>query len=74
MRPDAAVKVARSAARPSFGLPEVAIHTSRQSYSKAKQGPKSANICVSLGVLRTRTGYTADLPRAVTSAFHPPER
>ena len=24
--------------------------------------------------LRTRTGYTADLPRAVTSAFHPPER
>jgi Ca-activated chloride channel family protein len=24
--------------------------------------------------LRTRTGYTADLPRAVSSAFHPPER
>ena len=31
------VKVARSAPRPSFGLPEllVAIHTSRQSCSKA---------------------------------------
>ena len=31
------VKIARSAARPSFGLPEllVAIHTSRQSCSKA---------------------------------------
>ena len=24
--------------------------------------------------LRTRTGYTAEQPRAVTSAFHPPER
>ena len=24
--------------------------------------------------LRTRTGYTADQPRAVSSAFHPPER
>ena len=24
--------------------------------------------------LRTRTGYTADVPRAVTSAVHPPER
>jgi hypothetical protein len=31
------VKIARSAARPSFGLPEllVAIHTSRQARSKA---------------------------------------
>jgi hypothetical protein len=45
------VKIARSATRPSFGLPEllVAIHTSRQSCSKTG---KSANICVSLGVIR----------------------
>jgi hypothetical protein len=40
------VKTARSATRSSFGLPELlmAIHTSRQSCSKAG---KSANICVS---------------------------
>jgi hypothetical protein len=35
------VKIARSAARPSFGLPEllVAIHTSRQSCRKAGKAP-----------------------------------
>jgi hypothetical protein len=44
------VKIARSAPRPSFGLPEllVTIHTS----SVLQQGRKSANICVSLGVIR----------------------
>jgi hypothetical protein len=44
------VKIARSAVRPSFGLPEllVALHTSRQ----LQQGRKSANIRVSLGVIR----------------------
>ena len=45
------VKIARSAPRPSFGLPEllVAIHTSRQSCYKAG---KSANIHASSGVIR----------------------
>ena len=45
------VKIARSAPRPSFGLPEllVAIHTSRQSCSKAG---KATNIRVSLGIIR----------------------
>jgi hypothetical protein len=45
------VKIARSAPRPSFGLPEllVAIHTSRQScYNTGK----SANIHASSGVIR----------------------
>jgi hypothetical protein len=44
-------KMARSDPRPSFGLPDllVAIHTSRQSCSKAGKSP---NICVSLGVIR----------------------
>ena len=39
------VKLGRSAPRPSFGLPEllVAIHTSRQSCSRAE---KSANIAL----------------------------
>lgn len=45
------VKIARSAPRPSFGLPEllVAIHTSRQSCYKAG---KSANIHASSAVIR----------------------
>jgi hypothetical protein len=45
------VKIARSAPRPSFGLPELltAIHTSRQS---CYQGRKSANIHASSGVIR----------------------
>jgi hypothetical protein len=45
------VKIARSAPRPSFGLPEllVAIHTSRQSCYKAG---KSANTRASSGVIR----------------------
>ena len=44
-------KIARSAPRPSFGLPEllVAIHISRQSCYKAG---KSANIHASSGVIR----------------------
>ena len=50
MCPEASEK-ARSAARPSFGLPEllVAIHTSR---SVLQQGRKSPNIRVSLEVIR----------------------
>ena len=45
------VKIARSAPRPSFGLPEllVAIHTSP---SVLLQGRKNANIYASSGVIR----------------------
>jgi hypothetical protein len=45
------VKIARSAPRPSFGLPEllVAIHTSRQSCSKAGKARKFALVWESSG-------------------------
>jgi hypothetical protein len=48
------VKIARSAARPSFGLPEllVAIHTSRQSCSKAGKARILALIWESSGESR----------------------
>jgi hypothetical protein len=48
------VKIARSAARPSFGLPEllVAIHTSRQSCSKAGKARIFALIWESSGESR----------------------
>ena len=48
------VKIARSAPRPSFGLPEllVAIHTSRQSCSKAGKGRIFALVCESSGESR----------------------
>ena len=50
------VKIARSAPRPSFGLPEllVAIHTSRQSCSKAGKGRIFALVCESSGESRLR--------------------
>src|SRR5207342_1009517 len=48
------VKIPRSAPRPSFGLPEllVAIHTSRQSCSKAGKGRIFALVCESSGESR----------------------
>ena len=51
------VKIARSAARPSFGLPEllVAIHTSRQSCSKAGKARIFALVWESSGESRCKT-------------------
>ena len=48
------LKIARSAARPSFGLPEllVAIHTSRQSCSKAGKAQMFALVWESSGESR----------------------
>ena len=59
------VKIARSAPRPSFGLPEllVAIHTSRQSCYKAG---KSANIHASSRVIR---GIPVEMTRSRPCRF-----
>ena len=50
-------KIARSDPRPSFGLPEllVAIHTSRQSCSKAGKGRIFALVCESSGESRLKS-------------------
>ena len=45
------VKLARSAPRPSFGLPELLVSHAHLA-SVLQQGRKSANIRVSLGVIR----------------------
>ena len=47
-------KMARSDPRPAFGLPEllVAIHTSRQSCSKAGKARRFALVCESSGESR----------------------
>ena len=60
------VKIAKSAPRPSFGLPEllVAIHTSRQSCYKAG---KSANIHASSGVIR---GIPVEIELVAHAALH----
>ena len=57
------VKIARSAPRPSFGLPEllVAIHTSRQSCCKAGKGRIFALVCESSGESRFTT-FDASAP------------
>jgi hypothetical protein len=63
-------KIARSAARPSFGLPEllVAIHTSRQSCSKAGKARIFALVWESSGESRFMATWTpkryAEWPRA----------
>jgi hypothetical protein len=56
------VKIARSAPRPSFGLPEllVAIHTSRQSCSKAGKARIFALVWESSGESRVKI---ADVPK-----------
>ena len=58
------VKIARSAPRPSFGLPEllVAIHTSRQSCSKAGKGRIFALVCESSGESRFRGALSNTTP------------
>ena len=58
------VKIARSAPRPSFGLPKllVAIHTSRQSCYKAG---KSANIHASSRVIRGIPGKLSSRRRGI---------
>jgi hypothetical protein len=55
------VKIARSAARPSFGLPEllVAIHTSRQSCSKAGKARIFALVWESSGESRVSSELLA---------------
>ena len=69
------VKMARSAAQPSFGLPEllVAIHTSRQSCSKAGKARIFALIWESSGESAcryTRVGKNEiSYPRKNTSSY-----
>ena len=63
------VKIARSAARPSFGLPEllVAIHTSRQSCYKAGKARIFTPVRESSGESRLRTGPAVLLPLRIVT-------
>jgi hypothetical protein len=70
------VKIARSAPRPSFGLPDllVAIHTSRQSCSKAGKGRIFALVCESSGESRLKRAAALEAEAAHTSQLQPEQQ